>query len=82
MTRHRAFTYTPPTLQRQAVTDTTTTDTLTITADNGVRTTTETVTVTVDPGVPTAGPVTVGDPDTTTGQVSGALVFTDTRTRR
>ncbi|MCB0933457.1 MAG: family 16 glycosylhydrolase, partial [Mycobacterium sp.] len=41
----------------------------------------ETVTVTVDPGVPTAGPVTVGDPDTTTGQVTGALVFTDTAGR-
>ena len=44
-----AFTYTPTAVQRQTATDTTT-DTFTVSADNGVRTTAQTVTVTVEPG--------------------------------
>jgi VCBS repeat-containing protein len=44
-----AFTYTPTSAQRQTAISTTT-DTFTITANNGVRTTAQTVTVAVDPG--------------------------------
>ena len=48
-----AFTYTPTQAQRQAATGSTT-DTFTVTADNGVRSITQTITVTVDPGIPVA----------------------------
>ncbi|MCB0931483.1 MAG: VCBS domain-containing protein, partial [Mycobacterium sp.] len=74
------FTYTPTQQARQAA-GLTTTDTFTATAHQGLSSTTVTVTVTVDPGVPTAGAVTVGDPDTSTGQVSGSATFTDTAGR-
>lgn len=56
-----AFTYIPTQAQRQAATESTT-DTFTITADNGVRTTSQTVTVAVDPGTPVAGTPTVNSP--------------------
>jgi VCBS repeat-containing protein len=46
-----AFTYTPTTAQRQAATGSTT-DTVTITASNGVTSAAKTITVAVQPGTP------------------------------
>jgi VCBS repeat-containing protein len=74
------FTYTPTTTQRQQA-GLTTTDTFTITANNGVYTAKQTVTVTVDPGTPLAGTPTVGTPSTDTGTATGTVSFTDTAAR-
>jgi len=75
-----AYTYTPTQSQRQSA-GASTTDTFTVTASNGVRSTTETITVAVDPGTPVTGTATVGTPDSGTGKVTGAAVFSDTAGR-
>ena len=75
-----AYTYTPSAGQRRSATSSTT-DTFTITATNGVRTTTQTITVAVDPGTPVAEAPAVGTPDTATGVLNGRVVFSDTAGR-
>ena len=71
-----AFIYTPTATQRRAAT-TSTTDTFTVTGNNGVRTTTQTITVNVRPAVPVAGTLTTGSPVPSTGAISGTSPFTD-----
>lgn len=75
-----AFSYTPTQAARRAATGATT-DTFTVTVDDGTDTDVVTVTVAVDPGTPVAGTATVGGPDPSTGVVSGSAVFTDTAGR-
>jgi VCBS repeat-containing protein len=72
-----AFTYTPTIMQRLTA-NSSTTDTFTVTATNGVARTTQTITVAVSPNdKPIAGTPTVGAPNTGTGVVTGTLGFTD-----
>jgi len=71
-----AFTYTPTAAQRLIATAATT-DTFTVTANNGVRTATQTITVAVDAGTPIAGSATVGTANPSTGTVNGAADFAD-----
>ena len=71
-----AFIYTPTLVQRRSA-GPSTKDTFTVTANNGVRSTTQTVTVAVDPGTPAAGTLVVGNPNSTTGAVTGTVTGTD-----
>ncbi|WP_445165919.1 VCBS domain-containing protein [Mycolicibacterium sp. Dal123E01] len=75
------FTYTPTEAQRQAA-GLDTTDTITITSSNGVRSATQTITVPIDGGIPIAGTPTVGTPETSNGAVYGRVKFTDPHGRK
>lgn len=80
VTNAGAFTYTPTQSARQAATGSTT-DTFTVTVDDGFATDAVTVVVPVDPGTPIAGTTVVGRADPSTGAISGVAVFTDTAGR-
>ena len=71
-----AFTYTPTRTQRQAA-GLATTDTFTVTVDNGVRTSTQVVTVAVDPGTPFANTPWVRTPSRTNSVVTGIAKFVE-----
>ena len=70
------FTYTPSAAQRLAAVAGTT-DTFVITAHDDLLTSTVTITVPVDAGTPVAKAPVAGDPDRSTGTVTGNAVFTD-----
>jgi VCBS repeat-containing protein len=70
------FVYTPTRTQRQAA-GLTTTDTFTVTADNGVRTSTQVITVAVDPGTPFSNTPWVRSPNNTTSVVTGIAKFVE-----
>jgi len=70
------FVYTPTKAQRQAA-GLATTDTFTVTADNGVRTSTQLITVAVDPGTPFANTPWIRTPNRTTGVVTGIAKFVE-----
>lgn len=74
------YIFTPTQSQRLTAT-TNTTDTFTLTANNGVNTASQIVRVAVHPGILVAGTPTVGTPDPTTGSVSGSLGFVHTAGR-
>jgi VCBS repeat-containing protein len=71
-----AFTYTPTKTQRQAA-GLATTDSFTVTVDNGVRTATQVINVAVDPGTPFANTPWVRSPNRTTGVVTGLAKFVE-----
>jgi VCBS repeat-containing protein len=75
-----SFSYTPTPAARQGATASTK-DAFTVTVGDGMATDAVTVSVPVDPGTPVAGTAAVGSPDSSTGGVSGAAVFTDTAGR-
>lgn len=75
-----SFSYTPTQAARQGATESTA-DAFTVTVGDGIATDAVTVSVPVDPGTPIAGTATVGSPESSTGGVSGAAVFTDTAGR-
>jgi len=70
------FVYTPTQAQRQAA-GLNTTDTFTVTANNGVRTSTQVITVQVDPGTPYANTPWIRTPNRTTGAVTGLAKFVE-----
>lgn len=70
------FTYTPTLTQRRNA-GANTTDSVTVSVSNGVRTTTQVIAVPVDPGTPSAGSPTVGSPNASTGVVTGTARGTD-----
>ena len=74
------FTYTPTRAQRQNA-GLSTTDSFTVSVNNGIRTTAQTITVPVDPGTPTAGSPTVGTANLSTGVVAGTARGTDSAGR-
>ena len=80
-TTNGAFTYTPTQAQRQAA-GSRTTDTITVIANNGVRSATQTITVPVDPGNVIPGDLTTVAPDPATGVVKGRVAFIDTAARK
>jgi VCBS repeat-containing protein len=70
------FLYTPTQAQRQTA-GLSTTDSFTVTANNGVRTSTQLITVAVDPGTPFANTPWVRSPNRTTGVVTGLAKFVE-----
>ena len=70
------FVYTPTDAQRRTA-NSTTTDTFTVTASNGVRSETQKIMVSVRPSVPVAGGFTVAAPSPSTGALSGSVAVTD-----